>query len=166
MDLNNTAIHSAVLVIHDVATDSIVFTKRSEHLRNHPGEISFPGGLWEERDKTLYDTGLRELYEELGISAERVNLIKQLNKEKTLLGVIIHPWFVKVNSVHPYVLNAEEVASLLLVPRSLVIDPSNYRETIITRGRINVKTLEFIPKDGIIWGATARIMKQLVTLLE
>ena len=69
--INKTQVHSAVLVLHELATDSLVLTKRSNKLRHHPGEICFPGGIWENQDENLYATALRELNEELGIEAKQ-----------------------------------------------------------------------------------------------
>lgn len=153
---------SAVIIMHDLLMDALVLTKRSEHLRTHPGEISFPGGLREKGDANLYETGLRELNEELGITRERVSLVRALEQETTLLGTIIHPWMVKIETIEPYRLNKDEVSSLLFVPISLVTDPGNYREITIERKGMHFKTQSFIPENGLIWGATARIMMQLI----
>ena len=165
MDYNNSKIiyshHSAVVVLHEISSDSLVLTKRNEQLRSHPGQISFPGGLCEEHDQSFYDTALRELYEELGISRDRVELVTELKVEKTLAGIMIHPWFSHIESIHPYQLNLKEVSSILLTPMNLVTDLDNYREITLVRDGIRFKSCEFIPDNGIIWGATARIMKQL-----
>ncbi|WP_298624980.1 CoA pyrophosphatase [uncultured Legionella sp.] len=166
MDLNKITkdelIHSAVIVLHELNTDSLILTKRSEHLRSHPGEISFPGGLWEEHDNNYYDTALRELNEELGVSRDRVTLIKELTPEPTLAGVIIHPWLGTIESINPYVLNTYEVTSLVVVPMEQVHQRKNYRKIRIERSGFQFITWEFIPKNDYIWGATARIMKQLI----
>ena len=161
MDLNEY-LHAAVIVLYENSSDSLILTQRSEHLRAHPGEICFPGGLWEEEDRDFYSTALRELYEELGITADRVALIKELNIEKTLLGRIIHPWLVSIESIHPYSLNSSEVSRLVAVPMSLVQTAENYKEVVIERVGHRVKSCEFVFKEEWIWGATARIMRQLV----
>lgn len=166
MGLNNLSqndtTHSAVLVLHELATDSLILTKRSEQLRNHPGEISFPGGKWEESDLTYANTALRELYEELGIRKERVTLIKELREERTLSGIIIHPWFGQIESVEPYELNLDEVTGLITIPMPLVHAARNYRDITVKRYGIHIRTCEFITNREFIWGATARIMKQMV----
>ena len=77
---------AAVVVLYEHATDSLILTRRSNQLRDQPGEICFPGGHWDEGDQTLYDTALRELQEELGIRAERVQLQKMMKTQKTLSG--------------------------------------------------------------------------------
>ncbi len=166
MDLNNFSldklVHSAVIVLHELNSNSLILTKRSEHLRNHPGEISFPGGLWEQGDQSYYDTALRELHEELGVSCERVTLIKELAPELTLYGIVIHPWLSAIESINPYTLNIPEVTSLVVVPMEQVREQQNYRKIIIERSGLKFTTYEFIPNDEHIWGATARIMRQLI----
>jgi 8-oxo-dGTP pyrophosphatase MutT (NUDIX family) len=165
MELNKISgqktIHSAIMALHELSTDSIILTKRSNNLRNYPGEICFPGGVWEMQDENLYATALRELYEELGIKANRITLIKELQTEQTLPGVIIHPWLASIESTNPYYLNPEEVTALIHIPRFMVINPHNYREIIIEKAGKCFKSCEFIPNDELIWGVTARIMKQL-----
>lgn len=154
--------NSAVIVLYEQESDSLILTKRSDQLRTHPGEICFPGGVWEEGDENYYATALRELNEELGINANRVTLIKELKIQKTLLGSIIHPWLAGIRSIHPYHLNAQEVVSVISIPMSLVQDPKNYRTFMIERNGRRYKTCEFTANEDWVWGATARIMQQLV----
>lgn len=154
-------LHSAVVVLHELSTDSLILTKRSATLRHHSGEISFPGGHWEVGDENYSATALRELHEELGITASRVTLVKELDVENTLLGSIIHPWYATIDSVHPYFLNQVEVAALIIIPMLLVQDRHNYRNIVVERKGFRFKSCEFIPNEEQIWGATARIMQQL-----
>ncbi|PWY55299.1 CoA pyrophosphatase [Legionella qingyii] len=154
--------HSAVVVLYEQLSDSLILTQRSDQLRTHPGEICFPGGTWEEGDENYYVTALRELYEELGINPERITLIKELNTQKTLLGSIIHPWLASIESVHPYQLNYHEVVRLISIPMALVQDAQNYKEFMIKRDGRRYVTCEFTANKDWVWGATARIMKQLV----
>lgn len=153
--------NSAVIVLYESASDSIILTKRTEHLAHHPGEICFPGGRWEEKDNDLYATALRELNEELGIEASRVNLIKKLLPEKTILGSIIHPWLATIPSITPFYANEFEVASLTYVPMVKVKDPKNYQDFLVERNGLQFTSLKFTGHHEFIWGATARIMRQL-----
>lgn len=162
MDLNEFKEHSAVMVLYERSSDSLILTKRSESLRSHPGEVCFPGGGWEPGDLDLYATALRELYEELGITADRVTLIKELKIQTTLLGNIIHPWFASIESVIPYHLNVNEVVRLVLIPMPLVQSVKNYKEIVVEQGNFCFKSCEFIFNDDWVWGATAKIMKQLI----
>lgn len=154
-------IHSAVMVIEDLSTNALILTKRSKALRYHPGEICFPGGLQDLGDENLYQTALRELHEEIGVSAERVTLIDALQREATLRGAIIQPFLATIDSINPYKLNPQEVTSLISIPIILVLEPSNYKELPIVRYGHTLTTYEFIPCEERIWGATARIMYNL-----
>jgi len=165
MDLNDSKesffAHSAVIALYERATDSLILTKRSEELRAHPGEVCFPGGAWEEEDKNLFETALRELYEELGITGDRVTLIRELDVETTLLGSIIHPWFASIESIIPYHINDKEVKRIISIPMPLVLDAQNYKVITVERNGFRFKSYELIYAGDSIWGATARIMKQL-----
>lgn len=154
--------HSAVIVLYEQDSDALILSKRSEQLRTHPGEICFPGGRWEEGDQNYYATALRELEEELGISAQRVTLINELNTQMTLLGSIIHPWLASVRSINPYHLNVREVTRLISIPMSLVEDATNYRTFMFERNGCQYKTCEFTASEEWVWGATAKIMQQLI----
>lgn len=166
MDLNNTKewTHSGVIALHERSSDRLVLTKRTEHLRRHPGEVCFPGGVWDEGDEHFYATALRELNEELGIDSSRVTLIKELDNERTLLGSVIHPWLADIDSIQPFNLNDAEVATLILIPLTLVKDSKNYKEIMIERGGFKFKSVQFTAHSEFIWGATARIMWQLAKM--
>ncbi len=163
MDLNNIdqRVHAGVIVLQERSSEHLILTKRSEHLRNHPGEICFPGGVWEEGDETFYATALRELKEELGIDSSRVTLIKELDREQTVLGSVIYPWLVSIESINPFHINESEVSSIISVPMFLVQDPKNYQEITMERKGFKFKSCQFTGHPEFIWGATARIMKQL-----
>jgi len=153
--------NSAVVVLHEQATNSLVLTQRSMHLREHPGEICFPGGRWEAGDTDLWSTALRELQEELGINPERVRLLKELAPEHTLRGHKIYPWLATISRLDPYTANENEVTSVLTIPMNEVITHSNYKRVVVTRYGFSVVTSQFTASDHFVWGATARIMKQL-----
>jgi 8-oxo-dGTP pyrophosphatase MutT (NUDIX family) len=164
MDLNKEipSVQAAVIVLHERSTQCLILTKRSPHLRRHPGELCFPGGVWEEQDDSFYATALRELYEELGIESKRLHLIKALTVEHTRLGSIIHPWLARIDLLEPVCINPQEVDSIIRVPISLVKNPNNYEEIIINRDEVQFKSCKFTGHSEFIWGATARIMKQLI----
>ena len=153
---------AAVVVMHEMSTDSLILTKRSDKLRNHPGEISFPGGAFEELDKDFYHTALRELKEELGIDSSRIELIKALEPEHTLLGHIIHPWLVRLEKLEPYQIDPNEVAEVFSLPMTEVVKALNYKKLRLTRSNIHITSIQFTATEYFVWGATARIMRQLV----
>lgn len=161
-DRKTNKAETAVLVLLDLATGHLVLTRRAGHLQSHPGEVCFPGGRWEEADESLVATALRELEEELGISAERVMAIKELAVEQTLPGVRILPCMATIASLSPFQMNADEVAAVITLPLSEVLKPENYREILMVKYGHPFKSLEFTASEHFIWGATARIMRQLM----
>jgi len=157
---------AGVIVIRVLENDTLLLTQRSKSLSNHPGEVCFPGGHWQQDDVDLYQTALRELHEEVGIASSRVQLLKMLKSEITLTGYHIQPWLATIDQLHPYIINSEEVDSVFCAPMQEVCDPANYEEIIVQRKGIKIKTWRFISDDYFVWGATARIMRQLIDCSE
>lgn len=153
---------AAVIILHELSSDSIILTQRSSSLRNHPGELCFPGGRWEKGDQDFYATALRELQEELGVESSRVKFIQALDPEQTLTGYKIYPWLASIENLKPYTIDSQEVSELLFIPRSEVIKPSNYKKIIVRRFGLSIKTYQYKIKNYYVWGATARIMRQLI----
>ncbi|STX51704.1 MutT/nudix family transporter protein [Legionella busanensis] len=152
--------NAAVLVLHEKLTNSIILTERSSQLKNHPGEICFPGGLWEEEDETLFATALRELQEELGITADRVKLIKSLAPEQTLTGYLIYPWLASIETIEPYEFS-EEVTDILRIPIDSVCNINHYQKIEVERRGFKIISYQFTEETRFVWGATVRIMMQL-----
>ncbi len=153
---------SAVVVLHEKATDSLILTQRSMHLSSHPGDICFPGGYWQVGDTSLWETALRELREELGIAPNRVELLKKLQPEQTLSGCVIYPWFASINTLIPYSANVREVAAVLTIPMPDVLSSANYKDIVLNREGEMISSAQFTACDYFVWGATVRIMKQLL----
>lgn len=162
MDLHNIDQREySVIVLHDQITDSLLLTQRSNNLKLHPGEICFPGGRWEAQDRDLYITALRELNEELGIEASRVTFVRELKRDMTLMGHVIHPWLASINGIIPYILNPQEVSKIVLVPMNLAKQLNYYIDYDVERMGVRFKSCRFLFNNALIWGVTARIMKQL-----
>ena len=151
------------MVLHDLSNDTLILTRRSMRLRSHPGEVCFPGGRWQVGDKNLYATALRELQEELTISPSRVKLMRALSPESTLIGDVIYPWFASIENLLPYMPNSDEVSEVISIPLMEVVKLSNYKAIIINRAGLHFKSEQFIMSTHFVWGATVRIMKQLIT---
>lgn len=151
---------ASVLVIKELSSHSLILTQRTLHLREHPGEICFPGGL-QEAGESLNQTALRELEEELNIASHRVKLIKEMKPETTLSGICIYPWYATLENLDPYEINPAEVSRIVLLPFRDVQNPNYYEELIITKNQKQFTTYRFKTNEHV-WGATARIMRQLV----
>ncbi|MFA5960712.1 MAG: CoA pyrophosphatase [Tatlockia sp.] len=161
MNQQKNVTRAAVVVLQELATDSLILTQRSLELPHHPGEVCFPGGRFEKGDSNLAETALRELQEELGILPARVRLMHEMATERTLQGVVIHPWFATIEQLSPFDADSREVAQVFAVPMADVTNALNYQKKVIERFGLSIKTWEFIKSPYVIWGATARIMRQL-----
>jgi len=162
----NVAAHGAVpaAVLMPIFTregrDYIVFTKRTETVDAHKGQISFPGGK-QEKNETLLQTALREAYEEIGLDPKVVEILGELDREKTYVSnFIISPFVGHIPYPYPFKINRREVQSLLEVPVSALLDKKNYREEIETAGDKRYRAYFFHYENEVIWGATARILKR------
>ncbi|HJP67002.1 MAG TPA: CoA pyrophosphatase [Actinomycetota bacterium] len=141
----------------------LVFTERTQHLSRHAGEISFPGGLVDPGED-LAAAALREAREELGLVSDDVELLGSLPPVHTrVTGVLIVP-FVGVLAMDPrFTPNAAEIAEVLEYPLSALIDRQQ-EESLEHEGRMFVT--DVFDMDGhVIWGATARILREFLDAL-
>ena len=144
----------------------IVFTKRSDNVRYHKGEISFPGGVFDEKDGELQRTALREAFEEIGLKENDVQIIGTLDDIITVTQFIVTP-FVGIFP-YPYLfkLSPIEIAELIEVPLGSLLDEDCFGEREIIRGTRKEVVYAYQYENHIIWGATARILKQFLELIS
>ena len=137
-----------------------VFTRRRDDLRSHPGEISFPGG-GQDVGETLEATALREAHEEIGLPPDRVTVAGALPPTPTLVtNFAIYPYVGAIEPGFAWVLQETEVATLLEVRLRDVRD-GHGRRRLVRRG-VPFKTDAYVVDEHLIWGATARIVKDLL----
>ena len=142
----------------------VILTKRSNNLKQHPGQISFPGGKSEKTDKSLVATALRETKEEIGIKDKNVEILGQLSKHVTITGFKITPFIGRIKMGFSTEIQASEVSEIFEVPLSYLSNPRNFRvESVKWKGK--KRFFYSIPYGPYyIWGATARILKNLADL--
>ncbi|MDY6941855.1 MAG: CoA pyrophosphatase [Pseudomonadota bacterium] len=140
---------------------SVLLTQRTNQLRNHGGQISFPGGGVESHDVDITATALRETHEEIGIPPEQVEVIGYLDPHLTVSGFWVTPVVGLVRSPYQLLPDEREVADVFDVPLSFVMDPKNHlRRTGNFRGQ--EVAYYSIPYQGRnIWGATAAMIINL-----
>jgi 8-oxo-dGTP pyrophosphatase MutT (NUDIX family) len=137
-----------------------VFTKRREDLRRHPGEISFPGGRYDEGEPDLQSTALREAEEEIGLPSSAVELVGALQPTPTIAtGYAIYPFVGLIEPGLTWTLSAREVAEVLELSLRDLRD-GYVRQRLIRRG-LPIRTDTYVVGDNLIWGATARILSDL-----
>jgi 8-oxo-dGTP pyrophosphatase MutT (NUDIX family) len=137
-----------------------VFTKRREDLRRHPGEISFPGGRYDEGEPDLTATALREAQEEIGLPPDAVEIVGALQPTPTIAtGYAVYPFVGIIDSGHTWTLSAREVAEVIELPLT-ELRLGYGRRRLIRRG-LPIRTDTYCVGDNLIWGATARILADL-----
>jgi 8-oxo-dGTP pyrophosphatase MutT (NUDIX family) len=154
---------AAVLVPLYVGADGephAVFTRRRDDLRRHPGEISFPGGR-RDPGEALLGTALREAHEEVGLAPAAVEVVGALEPTPTFVtNYAIYPFVGVIEAPIPWVLADTEVAEVLEL-RLADIAAGEGERRLVRRG-IPFRTTTFEVDGHVIWGATARIVKDLL----
>jgi 8-oxo-dGTP pyrophosphatase MutT (NUDIX family) len=145
---------------------ALLLTQRTEHLRDHAGQICFPGGRIEAVDAGACASALREAEEEIGLDPERVGVLGELPSYQTITGFRIHPvvgWVSPPLELRP---DPFEVAEVFEVPLHFVLDPQNHRRQSYRRGSLT-RGYYVLPYQGrFIWGATAGILVNLAKTLR
>jgi 8-oxo-dGTP pyrophosphatase MutT (NUDIX family) len=144
----------------------LLFTKRTEHLRNHPGQISFPGGRWDETDGSLLETALREVEEELGLDRDHITILGELDDMITSTQYRITPFVASIPYPYEFRLNSYEIERLIEVPVRTLLDPSLQEVRIRTFFKTDVKVYYYHIGPDPIWGATARIVKHFLEVIS
>jgi 8-oxo-dGTP pyrophosphatase MutT (NUDIX family) len=150
---------SAVLIplFYNQGQYHVLLTERSEEVDFHKGQVCFPGGTREPSDSSLLQTALREAEEEISLKAVDVEILGEFDDNLTLTSnYVISPFVARIP--HPYPLKADgrEIREIFSVPLSFLMDEANFKQ--------DSYSYEY---DGhIIWGATARILRQFVDLLK
>jgi 8-oxo-dGTP pyrophosphatase MutT (NUDIX family) len=156
-------VQAAVLVplVDHPAGMTVLLTQRTRHLRDHAGQVSFPGGRVEAHDADPVATALRETREEVGLAPTLVEVVGELEPYATITGFLVHP---VVGIVTPGFIPAPdpfEVEAVFEVPLHHVLKPGNYRrEQRRHRGELREYFVLDYP-DFHIWGATAAILVNL-----
>jgi len=145
---------------------SVLLTQRTEHLTNHAGQISFPGGSAEHDDVDSIATALRETREEVGIGAESITPFGYLDGLDTVSGFNVTPVVADIDPTFIAMPDPREVAAVFEVPLAFFVDPANLRfRRMEYRGRPR-DIVEFHFGDRNIWGATAAMLLSLVRRME
>jgi 8-oxo-dGTP pyrophosphatase MutT (NUDIX family) len=146
----------------------ILFTKRTDSVEAHKGQISFPGGKIEEEDGSPLETALREADEEIGLSRKDVTVLGQMDDARTVSSnYIVHPFVGLIPYPYEFKTSVHEVKELLEVPFGVFISGDSAGENYpVAYGETTYQTLAYHYKGEVIWGATARIMKNLVDLVS
>ncbi len=144
---------------------TVLLTKRTDHLHDHAGQVSFPGGRVDPGDSDAAAAALREAEEEVGLARHKVDLVGQLDVYVTRTGFEVTPWVGLVMPPFELRLDAFEVAEAFEVPLAFFLDPANRRrESRVWQGQ--ERFFYVYPWPGYhIWGATAGMLNNLAEVL-
>lgn len=166
--LSNPSLTCAAVLIPLLFVDGewrVLVTVRTEDVEHHKGQISFPGGSCDPEDATREATALRETHEEIGVLPEAVEILGALDDLATITDFAVTPFVGVLRQPCPYCLNEGEVAAVVEVPLSFLCDPRNLRvEQLDYKGQLH-DVLFWDYGQHVIWGATARILKEFLDLV-
>jgi 8-oxo-dGTP pyrophosphatase MutT (NUDIX family) len=166
MEVQGGRTHSAVLVPLYVDGGAVhaVFTRRRDDLKRHAGEISFPGGR-REPGETLLEAALREAHEEIGLPPDDVDVVGALEPVGTFVtNYAIYPFVGVIEPGTAWVPQAREVAEVLELPLEAV--RAAHEEKRLVRKGIPFRTDVYEVGEAMIWGATARIVADLLRRVQ
>ena len=144
----------------------LLFTKRTQEVKHHKGQISFPGGAFDEEDGDLRRTALREACEEIGLREKDVRIIGTLHDIVTTTNFIVTPFVGYFRYPYPFRLSQREIDALIEVPLSVLLDPASFSEREIIDGDLKRLVYNYQCGPHSIWGATALIVRQFLPLVS
>ena len=173
---HGSAIPAAVLVplVERSSGLQVLLTRRADHLRDHAGQISFPGGRVEPADSGPAATALREALEEVGLERARVQVIGQMPAYHTITRFVVTPVVALVQPPFELALDGFEVAEAFEVPLHYLMDPANHRRHLFTApgGQRQFLSMPWqgagadgVEREYFIWGATAAMLRNLYRFL-
>jgi len=143
----------------------ILFTRRTDKVKRHKGEISFPGGIYDVSDGDLEATALREAHEEVGIKPQDVQLLGALDEVLTLTDFIVSPFVGLIPFPYSFVLSEEEIEEIIILPLFGFLKGGVLSEQDWTYQEKTETVYTYHCGRHLIWGATAKILRQFLDLI-
>lgn len=138
---------------------TVLLTRRADTLRNHKGQVSFPGGKRDPEDASLTVCALREAEEEVGLPPGNAEIIGYLDDYPTTTRYRVTPVVALVTPPENFAFDAAEVAEVFEVPLAVLLDPNRYESRMLTKEGLNVPFFELNHEGRRIWGATAGMLR-------
>lgn len=145
----------------------VLFTRRTETVQSHKGQVSFPGGAVETGDRTLEDTACRETFEEIGLRTEQIRIVGRLHDYPTISDFLITPIVGLIAWPVSFQVSAEEVQRVFFVPLHWLANPAHFEERPYLRQNGKVEPVIYYQHyDGeMVWGVTGRITVNFLKIL-
>ncbi|SRR5581483_1115014 len=169
IDLNDkTELKCAAVLVPLIWQDEqwhLLFTRRTDRVESHKGQVSFPGGACDEGESTPEQTALREAREEIGLDAAKVRVLGRLANMITITGFRVTPVVGVIEWPAVFKVGEHEVARIFTIPLSWLADKRNRWEfNMLGRNR---SLIAYHPYDGeLLWGATARMTVDFLKVLD
>ena len=159
---------AAVLVplIDHAGQPTVLLTRRTGHLANHPGQVSFPGGHSEPGDGSLEETAIRETQEETGIERHHIDVVGRLDDYETRTGFRVTPVVAMITPPFDLKPDAHEVDEIFEVPLAFLLDPANHQRHAREFEGHKRQFFAMPYKEHFIWGATAGMLINLYEALR
>lgn len=139
----------------------LVFTKRTQHVQHHKGEISFPGGARDEDDADIERTAVRETVEELGVDPSSIRIVGRLDELPTFVtGYNVTPFVAVVPEQHSYRPSDVEIEEIIELPVDELARVG--RKDVIVRRGFPIETNVFETRGHFIWGFTGAVLRQFL----
>ena len=158
-----------LLLVREEEHWSLLFTRRTDTVRDHKGQVSFPGGAREEFDVSMRETALRETFEEIGIQPADVSIIGQMRSLKSISSYIITPFVGTLSWPYPISMAVDEVSRVFCIPLEWLENPQNWEHEWIDGlpDGVRRQVLRYHAYDGEdLWGISAYFVQQLIQLLK
>ena len=154
-----------ILLKKDIGSNEfqILFTKRSSKLSTHSGEVSFPGGMWEEKDSSLFDTAMRESNEEIGLKKNNVMDLGRMNYLLSRHKVEVNP-FVGYLENNQELIGNFEIDEIFDVPVSFLLNNNNILYKELKRNDLRISMPSWVYNGNRIWGLTALITADFLNM--
>ncbi len=147
----------------------VLFTKRSQQVRHHKGQISFPGGTLDDEDTDLRAAALRETEEEIGVKTDDIHIIAEIDEMVTPTKFHITPFVGTIPYPYTFQINPAEIDELIEIPLSHLLDPVNHRTyerplPIDPKRIVTVHSYQYGPHE--VWGITGHILHNLISKMQ
>ncbi len=171
IDHSGVSFRQAAVLAPFVLIDStwhLLFTRRSDSLKNHKGQVSFPGGAMDKSDHTPIETALRETYEEIGVSGEALEIIGKMPEMKTNSNFLVTPVLAVMDWPVNLVISEAEVSKVFTIPLDWLADSNNWEERIYNHPSGWYGSVIFYEKYGgeLLWGITAGITHRIFEIAK
>lgn len=154
---------AVLLAVTKGKNPEIIFTRRTQHLNSHPGQVAFPGGKRDVQDLNLYSTALREAEEEIGLNPIQVEPLGRLSDVISLHGMKVTPYVALVPEALEYRLCEEELDAVFTVPIEwLLEDPRSHTDVIQLTDTSKLYVPSYSFSEFTIWGLSAMMLVELL----